>query len=106
MISFTEIVCTGEKHTTPNKESFISKEVDIEMCIVCMIFLLQESMIEFFNNKMQESRLSQAPGPPILAVQVNHDKNFAFLEVRFVAMMMIIFHKISNPILYLQFRRL
>ena len=38
-------------------------------------------MIEYFNGKMQQSRLSQAPGPPILAVQVNHDKNFAFLEV-------------------------
>lgn len=42
----------------------------------------QESMAEFFNAQMQLAGLSQAPSNPVLAVQINQDKNFAFLEVR------------------------
>lgn len=42
---------------------------------------LQESMAEFFNAQMQLAGLSQAPSNPVLAVQINQDKNFAFLEV-------------------------
>ena len=42
-------------------------------------------MINFFNDKMQESKLCSAPGYPVLAVQINMDKNFAFVEVLFVA---------------------
>ena len=38
-------------------------------------------MITFFNDKMQESGLTSAPGYPVLAVQINMDKNFAFVEV-------------------------
>ena len=38
-------------------------------------------MVDFFNAKMQELGIGQNPGKPVLAVQVNHDKNFAFLEV-------------------------
>lgn len=37
--------------------------------------------MEFFNQQMHLSGLAQAPGNPILACQVNLDKNFAFLEV-------------------------
>lgn len=40
-------------------------------------------MMEFFNQQMHLSGLAQAPGNPILACQVNLDKNFAFLEVSF-----------------------
>ena len=39
-------------------------------------------MIQFFNEKMLSSRLTSAPGNPVLAVQINMDKNFAFIEVR------------------------
>lgn len=39
-------------------------------------------MAEFFNAQMQLAGLSQAPSNPVLAVQINQDKNFAFLEVR------------------------
>ena len=39
-------------------------------------------MIDFFNNQMRLTGLSQADGNPIIASQVNLDKNFAFLEVR------------------------
>lgn len=48
------------------------------------VFLLfaQESMAEFFNAQMRLAGLSQAPSNPVLAVQINQDKNFAFLEVR------------------------
>ena len=39
----------------------------------------EDSMMEFFNNQMKITGLAQAPGDPILAVQINLDKNFAFL---------------------------
>ncbi len=39
-------------------------------------------MMDFFNAQMRLGGLNQAPGNPILAVQINQDKNFAFLEVR------------------------
>lgn len=41
----------------------------------------EEEMMDFFNQQMHLSGLSQAPGQPILACQINLDKNFAFLEV-------------------------
>uniref|UniRef100_A0A3P8WX41 Splicing factor U2AF subunit n=1 Tax=Cynoglossus semilaevis TaxID=244447 RepID=A0A3P8WX41_CYNSE len=44
----------------------------------------EESMAEFFNAQMQLAGLSQAPSNPVLAVQINQDKNFAFLEFRSV----------------------
>lgn len=37
--------------------------------------------MDFFNAQMQLGGLTQAPGNPVLAVQINQDKNFAFLEV-------------------------
>ncbi|XP_029492445.1 splicing factor U2AF 65 kDa subunit-like [Oncorhynchus nerka] len=44
----------------------------------------EESMAEFFNAQMRLAGLSQAPSIPVLAVQINQDKNFAFLEFRSV----------------------
>ncbi|XP_002130386.2 splicing factor U2AF 50 kDa subunit [Ciona intestinalis] len=44
----------------------------------------EDAMMDFFNNQMQIAGLAQAPGQPILAVQINLDKNFAFLEFRSV----------------------
>uniref|UniRef100_H2Z1Z9 Splicing factor U2AF subunit n=1 Tax=Ciona savignyi TaxID=51511 RepID=H2Z1Z9_CIOSA len=44
----------------------------------------EDAMMDFFNNQMQIAGLTQAPGQPILAVQINLDKNFAFLEFRSV----------------------
>ncbi len=38
----------------------------------------------FFNQQMHLTGLAQAEGNPILACQVNLDKNFAFLEFRSV----------------------
>ncbi|KAI1884267.1 hypothetical protein AGOR_G00224680 [Albula goreensis] len=40
----------------------------------------EESMADFFNAQMRLAGLSQAPSNPVLAVQINQDKNFAFLE--------------------------
>ena len=37
--------------------------------------------MEFFNQQMQLTGLSQTEGNPVIAVQINLDKNFAFLEV-------------------------
>lgn len=56
------------------------RPVDICSSLCC---LLQESMAEFFNAQMQLAGLSQAPSNPVLAVQINQDKNFAFLEVSY-----------------------
>ena len=38
--------------------------------------------MDFFNQQMHISGLAQAEGNPILACQINVDKNFAFLEFR------------------------
>ena len=37
--------------------------------------------MEFFNQQMHLVGLSQTEGSPVIAVQINLDKNFAFLEV-------------------------
>jgi len=42
----------------------------------------EQNMIEFFNAQMRAAGLAKKPGDPILAVQINMDKNFAFLEFR------------------------
>ncbi|KAJ7989469.1 hypothetical protein DPEC_G00304870 [Dallia pectoralis] len=42
----------------------------------------EESMAEFFNAQMRLAGLSQAPSNTVLAVQINQDNNFAFLEVK------------------------
>jgi hypothetical protein len=42
----------------------------------------EEEMMDFFNAQMTSCNFSQAPGLSVLAVQINLDKNFAFLEVR------------------------
>uniref|UniRef100_V9KME5 Splicing factor U2AF subunit n=1 Tax=Callorhinchus milii TaxID=7868 RepID=V9KME5_CALMI len=44
----------------------------------------EEAMADFFNAQMRLAALSQAAGNPVLAVQINQDKNFAFLEFRSV----------------------
>jgi splicing factor U2AF subunit len=41
----------------------------------------EEEMMDFFNTQMHACGFSQAPGSPVLACQINLDKNFAFLEV-------------------------
>lgn len=42
----------------------------------------EDAMMEFFNQQMQICGLSQAAGHPVLACQINLDKNFAFIEFR------------------------
>ncbi|TRZ01210.1 hypothetical protein DNTS_028711 [Danionella cerebrum] len=46
--------------------------------------ITEESMMDFFNAQMRLGGLTQAMGNPVLAVQINQDKNFAFLEFRSV----------------------
>lgn len=55
-------------------------EYVIQLKILVIVFL-QEEMMEFFNQQMHLSGLAQAAGNPVLACQINLDKNFAFLEV-------------------------
>ncbi|KAF8518975.1 hypothetical protein BU17DRAFT_76009 [Hysterangium stoloniferum] len=41
------------------------------------------NLAEFFNDKMKEMNIGTgAPGDPVLAVQVNYEKNYAFVEFR------------------------
>lgn len=42
----------------------------------------EEEMMDYFNAQMHACGFSQAPGNPVLACQINLDKNFAFLEFR------------------------
>lgn len=51
---------------------------------------VQESMMDFFNAQMRLGGLTQAPGNPVLAVQINQDKNFAFLEVGEYAVILLV----------------
>ncbi|XP_014664494.1 PREDICTED: splicing factor U2AF 50 kDa subunit-like isoform X2 [Priapulus caudatus] len=44
----------------------------------------EQAMMDFFNHQMKITGLAQAAGNPILACQINLDKNFAFLEFRSV----------------------
>lgn len=46
--------------------------------------MTDEAMMDFFNNQMRMTGLAQAEGNPVIAVQINLDKNFAFLEFRSV----------------------
>ena len=44
----------------------------------------EQNLTDFFNSKMKEMNLGTgAPGNPVLAVQCNYEKNYAFVEVRF-----------------------
>ena len=49
--------------------------------VVSILLLIQEAMMDFFNQQMKLTGLAQADGNPVIAVQINLDKNFAFLEV-------------------------
>ncbi|KAF7496001.1 Splicing factor U2AF 50 kDa subunit [Sarcoptes scabiei] len=42
----------------------------------------EDEMIDYFNQQMHICGFAQAPGNPVLACQINLDKNFAFLEFR------------------------
>ncbi|KZV92384.1 hypothetical protein EXIGLDRAFT_614425 [Exidia glandulosa HHB12029] len=46
--------------------------------------ITEENLTKFFNQKMKEMNLGQqgATGDPVLAVQVNYEKNYAFVEFR------------------------
>ncbi|XP_006823727.1 splicing factor U2AF 50 kDa subunit-like [Saccoglossus kowalevskii] len=44
----------------------------------------EEAMMDFFNRQMKSFRITQAQGNPVLAVQIDLNKNFAFLEFRSV----------------------
>ena len=38
----------------------------------------------FMNQAMVDSQLNTSAENPIIAVQINHEKNFAFVEVHFL----------------------
>ena len=42
----------------------------------------EQNLAEFFNQKMNEMNIGTGtPGNPVLAVQCNYEKNYAFVEV-------------------------
>lgn len=45
----------------------------------------EQNLADFFNGKMIEMSIGTgAPGNPVLAVQCNYEKNYAFVEVRYL----------------------
>ena len=47
----------------------------------------EQNLADFFNNKMTEMKIGTgAPGNPVLAVQCNYEKSYAFVEVRFLSL--------------------
>ena len=45
----------------------------------------EHNLAEFFNSKMTEMNIGTGgPGNPVLAVQCNYEKNYAFVEVTVV----------------------
>ncbi|CAG8527242.1 9748_t:CDS:10 [Paraglomus brasilianum] len=42
----------------------------------------EAGLSEFFNSTMLQLNITTAPGNPVIAVQINHDKNYAFVEFR------------------------
>lgn len=45
----------------------------------------EQNLADFFNSKMKEMDIGTGvSGDPVLAVQVNYEKNYAFVEVRFI----------------------
>lgn len=43
----------------------------------------EQNLTDFFNEKMAEMKIGTGgPGNPVLAVQCNYEKNYAFVEVR------------------------
>lgn len=45
----------------------------------------EQNLAEFFNSKMIEMSIGTGgPGNPVLAVQCNYEKNYAFVEVRLI----------------------
>lgn len=42
----------------------------------------EDNIALFFNSQMRERGLATGPGQPVLAVQVNREKNYAFVEFR------------------------
>jgi splicing factor U2AF subunit len=47
--------------------------------------ITETNLTDFFNEKMKEQNLgTDQPGNPVLAVQCNYEKNYAFVEVRWL----------------------
>lgn len=44
----------------------------------------EHEIIDFFNQQMRLSGLTQAEGDPVISCQINVEKNFAFIEMRSV----------------------
>ncbi|KAG9295782.1 hypothetical protein G9A89_009011 [Geosiphon pyriformis] len=42
----------------------------------------ERALSEFFNSTMITLSITTSPGEPVIAVQINHDKNYAFVEFR------------------------
>ena len=51
--------------------------------------ITEEMMSDFFYEQMKMTGLNTGEGNPVIACQVNLDKNFAFLEVSFFYLIII-----------------
>ncbi|TPX66071.1 hypothetical protein SpCBS45565_g04719 [Spizellomyces sp. 'palustris'] len=44
--------------------------------------ILEDALMDFFNQTMAQLNITTAPGNAVIAAQINHDKNYAFIEFR------------------------
>lgn len=55
----------------------------------------EQNLSDFFNSKMLEMGIGTGgPGNPVLAVQCNYEKNYAFVEVR--SRLFVLYRPITN----------
>jgi len=77
---------TGVMHTLPQAVSVVGSSVTRQARRIYVgnipFGVSEQEMIDLFNQQMHLAGLAQAEGNPILACQINRDKNFAFLECR------------------------
>lgn len=84
MSAAASVAATGELPAVPVAGSQMTRQARRLYVGNIPFGVTEDAMMEFFNNQMHIAGLCQAPGDPILAVQINLDKNFAFLEFRSV----------------------
>ncbi|KAH7961905.1 hypothetical protein HPB52_013249 [Rhipicephalus sanguineus] len=61
---------------------FVRTQRAAALPVTTKVLQATEEMMDYFNAQMHACGFSQAPGNPVLACQINLDKNFAFLEFR------------------------
>ncbi|KAK4337095.1 hypothetical protein RND71_043845 [Anisodus tanguticus] len=80
--SITPAIVTGAAPAVPIVGSTITRQARRLYVGNIPFGCSEEEMMDFFNSQMHSCNFAQASGNSVLAVQINLDKNFAFLEFR------------------------